>query len=190
VHLAISASAVLLALVVAAIVAEVRFSHANAAPQLGTVASLGFTRPAFHVAPKTDLATLEPYGTTNHLALTSLRGRPVVLNFWSSTCTVCSSEAPALRAAWLRLRDTVDFVGVDVVDQNAAAISFVHRTGADWPMLVDPEAALADAWGVPGLPVTFFIDAKGSVVGENLGALSEKQLLGFARSLLGAEPRR
>ena len=135
--------------------------------------------------PTTDLRTLEPDRGTTRLALSSLRGRPVVLNFWSSTCTVCNEEAASLRGAWSRLRTRVDFVGVDVVDERSAALAFVRRTGAVWPMLLDPEASLADAWGVPGLPVTFFIDAKGSVVGENLGALSETQLIGYAHSLFG-----
>jgi thiol-disulfide isomerase/thioredoxin len=64
---------------------------------------------------------------TSEVALRSLRGRPVVLNFWASWCIPCAHEAPRLVAAAKVHESRVLFMGVDVKDFSSDARKFLRR---------------------------------------------------------------
>ena len=53
-------------------------------------------------------------GTTANF--TQYRGKPLVVNFFSSTCAPCRTEMPALEAVHRSLGDSVTFLGMDVQD--------------------------------------------------------------------------
>src|SRR6266567_7932686 len=58
------------------------------------------------------------------LSLSSLRGTPVVVNFWASWCVPCRLEAPVLNAAARESAGRVQFIGVDIQDSDGAARSY------------------------------------------------------------------
>ena len=115
--------------------------------------------------------------------LAELRGTPVVLNFWASWCGPCRKEIPAL-AAFQAANPDLAVVGVSYQDDPADALAFAEETGADWPSVID-DGPLGSAYGVPGLPATFFIDAEGRVVGRILGEATEATLQQGAQALGG-----
>ncbi|MGA0123111.1 MAG: TlpA family protein disulfide reductase [Gaiellales bacterium] len=119
--------------------------------------------------------------TGESLDLADLRGTPVVLNFWASWCGPCRNEIPAL-AAFGAANPGLEVVGVSYQDDPADARAFADQTGADWPSVID-DGPIGSAWGVPGLPATFFIDADGQVVGRILGEATEATLEQGARAL-------
>lgn len=113
-------------------------------------------------APLFTLPNLDGDGT---LALASLRGKPVVLNFWASWCNPCKEETPLLERGWQRWRRKgVVFVGLDAKDFRADARAFVRRFGVTYPTVYDGKGSMVGRYGVTGFPETFFIDAKGRVV--------------------------
>jgi cytochrome c biogenesis protein CcmG/thiol:disulfide interchange protein DsbE len=116
------------------------------------------------------------------------RGHPVVLNFFASWCVPCEEETPLLartaRAAHVK-GSTIQFVGVDSLDQKPAALSFVRQSGVTYPVGVDKQGAVSSGlYAVFGLPQTFFINADGVVVSHVPGKLSP-QLLAKGLHLLG-----
>jgi len=124
------------------------------------------------------------------LALTDLRGRPVVLNFWASWCEPCKAEAPRLEATWRAHRATGAVVlGVDVQDLRDDALDFMRRFGQTYPSVRDGGDDTYRAYGLTGLPETFFIDRAGRVRAHVIGEVSARQLedgLAVARSRQGA----
>lgn len=117
------------------------------------------------------------------VSLKELRGEVVVLNFWASWCGPCRKEIPAL-AAFQAANPDLAVVGVSYQDDPADALAFAEETGADWPSVID-DGPLGSAYGVPGLPATFFIDAEGRVVGRILGEATEATLQQGAQALDG-----
>ncbi|HHC08460.1 MAG TPA: redoxin domain-containing protein [Actinobacteria bacterium] len=112
--------------------------------------------------------------------LAALEGDVVVVNFWASWCLACREEHPALVAAAEAYADFgVTFVGVNYQDRRDAAEAFLAELGRGGPNYrygVDEDSTVAFAFGVLGLPETFFVDRDGIVVGKISGPTSYELL--------------
>jgi cytochrome c biogenesis protein CcmG/thiol:disulfide interchange protein DsbE len=108
------------------------------------------------------------------LALDELGG-PVVLNFWASWCDPCRAEAKVLERGH-KGADGVLFLGLDTQDAREDARDFIDQFGLTFPHVRDPGNATQRAWGVTGLPETYFIAADGRVVGHVIGTVDAAQL--------------
>jgi len=127
------------------------------------------------------------------LSLSELRGRPVALNLWASWCPPCRAEQPDLERAWRAERERGDvlFLGIDQQDLTPDARAWIDEFGVTYPQVRDPSDRTARSYGATGLPETYFIDARGRVVGHVIGQITPEQLMAgveAARSgrLLGA----
>lgn len=184
------AAVLLVFVVVAGIEAMHQSDTMNGATQIQTA---GFADPSSTVPVAFSLpvlqgargATSDPTAATRPVTMSSLRGEPVVLNMWSSSCSVCKQETPAVEAVARRLGNTVRFVGVDTLDQKPAALAFLHRYHVTYLQLFDSDEVVGSGYGIPGLPVTVFVSGRGKVVGEYLGALSSKTLEHYLKTLFG-----
>jgi cytochrome c biogenesis protein CcmG/thiol:disulfide interchange protein DsbE len=117
-------------------------------------------------APQFALSRLDAPGK---LALASLRGKVVVLNFWASWCVPCKSEAPRLEAAWQRYRDKgVVVVGVDAQDFSGDAKHFVKKYKLTYPNVHDGPGDVLPKYGVTGFPETYFVDRRGRLIGDRV----------------------
>ena len=119
------------------------------------------------------------------LSLAELRGTPVVLNLWASWCTPCREEAPRLQKGWERWGPRgVAYLGLNIQDLRGDARGFAQRFGITHPSVRDARRGVADSYGATGIPETFFVDARGRVVGHVIGVVSERELaVGAARRL-------
>lgn len=110
----------------------------------------------------------------SEFALTSLVGKPVVINFWASWCVTCKDEAAIMGAAERKWRDQgVVFIGIDASDKNDEAKAFAQRYGMEYDSLVDVDGVVGPNWGVTGYPETFFVGRDGRIVSKyisNIGA--------------------
>lgn len=119
------------------------------------------------------------------LALTDLRGRIVVLNFWASWCVGCRQEHDDLLATANAYRDEgVQFLGVVFQDESGDAIAFLDELGRGYPNVVDVDSRLGVEFGVYGIPETFFIDPQGVVVAKISGESNVSTLSGILDDIL------
>jgi len=117
---------------------------------------LGSAAPAF----------LMPTLEGGQLGLEALRGRPAVLNFWSSWCAPCAEEAPALEMSFRKWGKHVTFVGVVFEDSEANARNFLRRHPASYAQLFSPVSTMAIDYAVTGVPETYFLDEEGRILGK------------------------
>jgi len=115
-------------------------------------------------SPVAPAFTLERLDGKGDLALESLRGKAIVLNFWASWCGPCKDETPLLQEGWKRWRGKdVVFVGVDVKDFRGDARDFLARYGVTYLNVYDGKGSTVGRYGVTGFPETYFVDAAGNV---------------------------
>jgi len=122
------------------------------------------------------------------VTLASLRGKPVLVNFFASYCTPCIREMPALEAAHQAVGDQVRFLGLAMQDRPEEALDLVERTGVTYQVAQDKDGSVITALGGIVLPTTVLLDADGDIVASHAGELSEDQLLGLIADELGIEP--
>ena len=111
------------------------------------------------------------------VSLGELRGTPLVINFWASWCDPCRAEAEVLERTWSEpsSRDVL-LLGLDVQDAREDARAFIADFGLTFPHVRDPGNETQRAWGVTGLPETFFLSRDGRVVGHVIGTVDAAQL--------------
>jgi cytochrome c biogenesis protein CcmG, thiol:disulfide interchange protein DsbE len=138
-------------------------------------------------APAFTLRTLQK---GEEVSLASLKGRPVILNFWASWCGPCVGEHPVLEWGARELGDEVHLFGVIFEDTEDNARAFLRRHGDTLPQLVDPRSQMAVDYGVAGVPETYFIDAEGTIRGKHVGPIDAETLAAAVRALREPAPGR
>ncbi len=94
--------------------------------------------------------------------LASLRGRPVLINFWGPSCVPCRDEFPLLEQELkAHAADGLAVVGVLYGDGPDEARKFVADYGGTWPTVVDPSKEIASAYKVAARPQSYFVDRDG-----------------------------
>jgi peroxiredoxin len=126
------------------------------------------------------------------LALESLRGRVVLVNFWALNCPPCRIEMPELEKLHRRYAGRgVQVIGVTEMDPADADVkSFIAEIGVTYPILLDPGARIGALYGIEAHPTSVVIDARGVMRFVNAGYLrgEEKEIERALRSALGEKP--
>ncbi len=105
-----------------------------------------------------------------------LRGYPVVLNFWASWCVPCRDEAPVLDASADAHRGEVVFLGIDVQDLRGDALAFLREFEVRYVSVRDRADETYRAYGLTGVPETYYLDAAGRIVAHSPGPVSRESL--------------
>ena len=141
-----------------------------------------FAREHGPAAPSWQLPGLAVPAKT--VSLAQFQGRPLVINFWASWCPPCRKEMPALERAARLLSGRVSFVGLDTQDARSAGLAFARRMGVSYPLATD-NAQVYASYGVAGLPTTFFVSADGTIVGRQVGGMTQAGLSAIVHEVFG-----
>jgi len=123
-----------------------------------------------------DLPDLPPITGQELDVILQRSGNPSVVNVWASWCGPCRAEAPLLTAAIAEYADRVDFIGIDVQDNQADAKNFIASFGLDFTHYFDRDRSVPDFYGGFGTPMTLFFDSTGQLVDTHLGVIDERTL--------------
>jgi cytochrome c biogenesis protein CcmG/thiol:disulfide interchange protein DsbE len=108
--------------------------------------------------------------------LASLRGKPVLVNFWGPSCIPCRDEFPLFKAKLAaHASDGLVLVGVLMYDAPAPARDFIAQYGATWATVDDPSGAIRTAYRVAARPQTYFIDRDGILRSIQVGEVTDTE---------------
>ena len=124
-------------------------------------------------APNFALSTTE--GKIVHLA--DYRGKAVLINFFGTTCEPCREESPHL--AEMQKRNAargLEIIGIDMYNSSNDAIEKYRNDFGTTYVLLHGNDSVGDQYGIDGLPVSYFLNAKGVVVATTVGLRPEKEM--------------
>ena len=117
----------------------------------------------------------------------TVRGKIVLVDFWSSWCTSCQIEAADLASVFRDYEgQPVEFVGLAIWDEAGDVLRYIDRYNVSYPVVIDDKGTTAVTYGVRGVPEKFFLDRDGNIVRKITGPLSPTQLHEILDSLLAS----
>ena len=109
--------------------------------------------------------------------LADQKGKSVVINFFASWCVSCGEETPDIVEASREFDpEKIVFLGIAVDDTEKKAKQFMQKAGLTIPAGLDRTGEIKNAFGLYGMPTTYFIDKEGFVSYFHPGVVN-KQLL-------------
>ena len=136
----------------------------------------GCSRPAAgKIAPDFIVEQVEP--PASEVKLSSMKGHPVLVDFWATWCGPCRETMPAIEKIYQKYKDK----GLEVMavtDEKRAVIrSFRPDSGVTYPMYLDVAGQANQGFQIEGIPHLFLVDKKGNIVYDEVGApLNEEAL--------------
>ncbi len=139
---------------------------------------VGFNAPDF---------TLQTPGGQS-LTLSQLRGKVLLVNVWASWCPPCRAEMTAFENVYRQYQDAgfvVLAVNSTIQDNAADAVSFARGLGLTYPILLDTQGAVTQAYQVRALPTSFFIGRDGKIRDVIMGGtMNEAAIASRVQTLL------
>lgn len=104
------------------------------------------------------------------LDLSSYRGKVVYLDFWASWCTPCRRSFPWLDGLVRQFgKGDLVVIGINVDQSSGLARKFLDDTPANFPIIYDPQGAIATTFKIIGMPSAVLIDRTGRVRFQHVG---------------------
>jgi thiol-disulfide isomerase/thioredoxin len=138
-------------------------------------------------APPIELKTLDG----QPLALTDLKGKVVLVNFWATWCEPCLEEMPSMQRLRRRLAsERFEILAVNFQEGEPRIRGFLRKVALTFPIVRDTDGAVARAWKVHIFPSSFVVGANGDVRYAVVGSIdwAAPQVQQKLRSLLPREP--
>ncbi|MBG0788277.1 MAG: TlpA family protein disulfide reductase [Anaerolineaceae bacterium] len=140
-------------------------------PALFPAVQAGSTQAAHAGFQAPDFTLSTPDGQA--VTLSDLTGKPVLVFLWASWCSVCKATMPGLEPVYQEYAPQgFEIVAVNMTSQDVAssAISYFHSQGYTYPMLLDPDGAVARQYQMHALPTSVLIGPDGIVQKVVIGA--------------------
>ena len=112
----------------------------------------------------------EEYSTKAPVSLESLKGKYVLLDFWSVWCGPCIKEFPNLKELYAKV-DTSKFEIVGIVGDSPtdALIETINRHQITWPQILsDDTNKIKEKYGIYSYPTSLLLDTEGIIIAKNL----------------------
>jgi peroxiredoxin len=115
------------------------------------------------------------------IALSSLRGKVVLIDFWASWCGPCRKEMPNVVMAYQKYKDKgFEIYGVSLDQDKSRWVEAIQKDGITWPQVSDLKhwsSEAAKLYNVQGIPYTVLLDKDGKIIAKNLrGEALDKKL--------------
>ncbi|MGD8912055.1 MAG: TlpA disulfide reductase family protein [Candidatus Thiodiazotropha sp.] len=115
----------------------------------------------------------------------ALRGRVVLIHFWADWCSSCLKELEQSKGLIQRYRsEGLQILAINLKQRPQEIADWLERLGLNYPVLLDRDGAVAEAFGVIGLPSSYLIDSQGRLQRRIIGEMAPDQLEQLVKQML------
>lgn len=171
-------SVLLLVAIFSAIIFLLSARNTGQVTQAAVGASASVNTTGLDTAPRTgalapDFNLLDVH-TNLSVKLSSLRGKPVFVNFWGTWCPPCRAEMPEMQRLYDKYPGQLEIVGVSMGprDYPEQVKNFVDQYKYPWTFIHDPDYAIATTYQVAAIPSSYFIDKNGVIKAVQVGGMN------------------
>jgi peroxiredoxin len=112
------------------------------------------------------------------VSLSDFLGKPVMLTFWTTNCPACEFQTPYIQAFYNEWSDQdIAVLTINAGDSAARVQDYITSHKLTYPVLLDQQTTVAQEYGVPGVPMTFFIDAEGILKAYKVGPFQSQKAI-------------
>jgi len=127
-----------------------------------------------YIAPDFEIMTLDG----QQVRLSDYRGERIMLNFWATWCPPCRAEMPDMESFYQAEDVTILAVNMTASEKNEIVVDeFVDELELTFPILMDRESEVVDAYQVQAYPTSYMIDSNGRIQFITSGAMNYDQML-------------
>ena len=115
-----------------------------------------------HSSPDFRLSSLQ--GDEIELHRTAKENELVMVNFWATWCGPCRLEMPIFEKIYLERKEGgLELLAISVKEDSKVVEDYLEKRPVSFPVLLDPDGAVAEQYGVRAFPTTFWVNADGKV---------------------------
>ena len=125
------------------------------------------------------------------IEFSTLRGKPVLVTFWSTTCSSCIKEMPHLAELYKQLnKDGLEIIGIAMpYDPPNRVLELTEKVEVPYPIALDIEGLASKAFGnISVTPTSFLIDSLGNIIQQKTGEMNIEKLRVKIKTLLQTPP--
>ncbi|QPA32722.1 TlpA disulfide reductase family protein [Thermaerobacillus caldiproteolyticus] len=132
-------------------------------------------------APDFALKTID--GQSIHLS--DFRGKPVIVNFWTTWCPPCREEMPAMQKFYQEYKNEVQLLAVHLTsqDERQKVEPFIQKYGITFPVVLDEKGKILKLYNIQTLPTSYLIDSNGVIRKKIVGPMTYKQMVEITAKL-------
>lgn len=125
------------------------------------------------------------------IRLSSMFGKPIVLNFWATWCGPCKKELPAFDEMYAKYKDDVHFMMINVTDGESQTREIVDKFIAEneygFPVYYDETLMASYIYGANSIPLTVIVRQDGTLYGGRVGAMNKNELEYYIKDVLRSD---
>lgn len=129
-------------------------------------------------APDFTLSTLDG----KNVQLSNLKGKKIMLNFWTTWCPPCKAEMPDIQKFYTEAGDEIEILAVNI-DTSYDVAGFVDDMKINFPVLLDKDGKVMKMYRILTIPTTYFIDKNGVIQNKIIGAMTVEKMRELTKDL-------
>lgn len=114
------------------------------------------------------------------VSLSQFKGKPILLNFWSTTCAICVNDLAVYQEFYQQYSNQINFIMLEVInpefETNETVKQFIDDKGYSFPVYLDINGYGSIAYNAYALPLLYLIDSDGYIVANAMGEMSSERL--------------
>ncbi|WP_342509790.1 thiol-disulfide oxidoreductase ResA [Sporosarcina sp. FSL K6-2383] len=131
-------------------------------------------------APNFELVDLDG----NKHRLSDYKGQGVFLNFWGTWCGPCKKEMPHMESQHVAFEGKgVQILAVNIAEPTLKVEAFRDQYGLTFPIAIDKDKSVKEAYNIVPLPTTFLINEEGKIEKIITSEMTEAEIISYLESI-------